>query len=76
MKNYQNLTNFTSQFPTVPNSTQGSAPIGTPLVHADALTNADLATISQLAAELLGDPIALQILCDHIYSLAIPGLYS
>ncbi|MBD2426175.1 hypothetical protein [Phormidium sp. FACHB-1136] len=75
MANHQNLTDLTSQFPTVPNPAQGSTPIGTPLLHTDALTNEDRATISQLAAEILDDPIALQHLCDHIYTLLQTDLF-
>lgn len=69
MTSHTDLTTLSSQFPTVPDPAQGSVPIGTPLTYSDLLTNEDLATIGQLAAELLDDPIALQHLCDHIYTL-------
>lgn len=69
MANHQSLTDLTSQFPTVPNPAQGANPIGSPIAYSDALTNENIAAISQLAAELLDDPIALQHLCDRIYTL-------
>ena len=69
MTSHTDLTTLTSQFPSVPNLAQGSAPIGTPLSHNDVLTNEDLAAIGQLAADLLDDPVALQHLCDHVYTL-------
>lgn len=69
MTSHTGLTALTSQFSTVPDLTQRSAPIGAPISHSDTLTNEDLAAIGQLAAELLNDPIALQHLCDHVYLL-------
>ncbi|MFH7242450.1 MAG: hypothetical protein ACHWZW_06320 [Spirulina sp.] len=69
MPNHYDPTALTSQFPAVPEPTQGSAPIGSPISPSDTLTNKDLAAIGQIAAELLNDPIALQHLCDRVYAL-------
>lgn len=69
MTKHTDLTTLPDGFPTVPDLAQRSAPIGTPLSLSDILTDEDRVTIGQLAADLLDDPVALQHLCDHVYTL-------
>ena len=69
MENPLDLTTLTSQFPTVPSPSQGTIPIGSPMVYRDTLDHEDRVTIEQIAADLLDDPMALQYLCDHVYAL-------
>lgn len=74
MTKSHDLTTLSDDFSAVHPPPQGTAPIGTPIPNHDILTQADMATISQLAAELLDDPMALQQLCDHIHTLLIQDL--
>lgn len=74
MTDHTPLTTLTDTYPSIPNLAQSATPLGTPLPYSDSLTTEESDLLSQLAADFLDDPIALQYLCDHIHALFLKDL--